>query len=45
VKGKPAFYSGRVLGADGTPLENALLDIWSGDGEGNYDMQIPAAEL
>jgi hydroxyquinol 1,2-dioxygenase len=41
VKGEPAFYSGRVLGVDGEPLENALLDIWSGDGEGNYDMQIP----
>jgi hydroxyquinol 1,2-dioxygenase len=41
VKGEPAFYSGRVLGEDGRPLENALLDIWSGDGEGNYDMQIP----
>jgi hydroxyquinol 1,2-dioxygenase len=41
VKGEPAFYSGRVLSADGRPLENARLDIWSGDGEGNYDMQIP----
>jgi len=41
VKGEPTFYSGRVLGEDGHPLENALLDIWSGDGEGNYDMQIP----
>jgi hydroxyquinol 1,2-dioxygenase len=41
VKGEPALYSGHVLSADGTPLENALLDIWSGDGEGNYDMQIP----
>ncbi len=41
MKGEPAFYSGRVLGEDGRPLENALLDIWSGDGEGNYDMQIP----
>jgi len=41
VKGEPAFYSGRVLSANGQPLENALLDIWSGDGEGNYDMQIP----
>ncbi|HEX4151462.1 MAG TPA: dioxygenase [Steroidobacteraceae bacterium] len=40
VKGEPAFYSGRVLGVDGRPLENALLDIWSGDGEGNYDMQL-----
>jgi hydroxyquinol 1,2-dioxygenase len=41
VKGEPAFYSGRVLSADGRPLENALLDIWSGDGDGNYDMQLP----
>ncbi len=41
VKGEPAFYSGRVLGLDGRPLENALLDIWSGNGEGDYDMQIP----
>jgi hydroxyquinol 1,2-dioxygenase len=41
VKGEPTFYSGRVLSVDGQPLANALLDIWSGDGEGNYDMQIP----
>jgi hydroxyquinol 1,2-dioxygenase len=41
VKGEPAFYSGRVLGSDGKPLANAMLDIWSGDGEGNYDMQMP----
>src|SRR6201996_4246068 len=41
VKGEPAFYSGRVLSADGKPLSDALLDIWSGDGDGDYDMQIP----
>ena len=41
VKGEPAFYSGRVLSEQGKPLQNALLDIWSGDGDGNYDMQIP----
>jgi hydroxyquinol 1,2-dioxygenase len=41
VKGEPVFYSGRVLSADGRPLENALLDIWSGNGDGNYDMQLP----
>jgi hydroxyquinol 1,2-dioxygenase len=41
VKGEPAFYSGRVLSADGQPIKGALLDIWSGDGEGNYDMQMP----
>jgi len=41
VKGEPAFYSGRVLSVAGRPIENALLDIWSGNGEGDYDMQIP----
>ncbi len=41
VKGEPAFYSGRVLSSDGTPIAGAVLDIWSGDGEGNYDMQMP----
>jgi hydroxyquinol 1,2-dioxygenase len=41
AEGEPAFYSGRVLSVDGRPLENALLDIWSGDGEGNYDVQMP----
>ncbi|HEV7715495.1 MAG TPA: intradiol ring-cleavage dioxygenase [Steroidobacteraceae bacterium] len=40
VKGEPAFYSGRVLGPDGQPLRGALLDIWSGDGDGYYDMQL-----
>src|SRR5215467_8769577 len=40
VKGEPTYYSGRVLSLDGTPLPNALLDIWSGNGEGDYDMQI-----
>jgi hydroxyquinol 1,2-dioxygenase len=41
VKGDPTFYSGRVLSNSGQPVANALLDIWSGDGEGNYDMQMP----
>ncbi|MGH8220866.1 MAG: dioxygenase [Steroidobacteraceae bacterium] len=41
VKGDPTFYSGRVLDVQGRPIPGALLDIWSGDGEGNYDMQLP----
>jgi hydroxyquinol 1,2-dioxygenase len=40
VNGEPTIYSGHVLSVNGRPLENALLDIWSGDGEGNYDMQM-----
>jgi hydroxyquinol 1,2-dioxygenase len=41
VKGEPTFYSGRVLDTQGRPITGAQLDIWSGDGEGNYDMQLP----
>ena len=41
VKGEPTLYSGRVLDVEGRPIAGALLDIWSGDGEGNYDMQLP----
>ena len=41
VKGDPTFYSGRVLDVEGRPIAGGLLDIWSGDGEGNYDMQLP----
>jgi len=40
VKGEPAFYSGRVLDSAGHPIAGAVLDIWSGDGEGTYDMQM-----
>ncbi|HYP81590.1 MAG TPA: intradiol ring-cleavage dioxygenase [Steroidobacteraceae bacterium] len=40
VKGEPAFYSGRVLDSAGRPIAGAVLDIWSGDGEGTYDMQM-----
>jgi hydroxyquinol 1,2-dioxygenase len=37
--GEPALYSGRVTDLEGKPLAGALLDIWSGDGDGVYDMQ------
>lgn len=40
VKGEPTYYSGRVLDEHSTPIANACLDVWSGDGEGNYDMQL-----
>jgi hydroxyquinol 1,2-dioxygenase len=45
VKGEPTFYSGRVTDTQGRPIQGATLDIWSGDGEGNYDMQLPGAEM
>jgi hydroxyquinol 1,2-dioxygenase len=45
VKGEPAFYSGRVTDTRGLPLAGATLDIWSGDGEGVYDMQVDGAGM
>jgi len=45
VKGEPTFYSGRVTNTQGQPIAGATLDIWSGDGEGNYDMQLPGDEM
>jgi len=45
VRGEPTFYSGRVLDVEGRPIPGALLDIWSGDGEGNYDMQLGGTEM
>ena len=40
VPGEPAFYVGRVTDIEGRPLAGALLDVWSGDGEGHYDVQL-----
>lgn len=39
VPGTPVYFSGRVRDAHGTPIADALLDIWSTDGEGWYDVQ------
>lgn len=40
VEGDPTYYSGQVTDTAGRPLAGALLDIWSGDGAGVYDMQV-----
>jgi hydroxyquinol 1,2-dioxygenase len=37
--GTPAYYSGRVTDPAGRPIEGCWIDVWSGDGEGLYDMQ------
>jgi hydroxyquinol 1,2-dioxygenase len=42
VPGEPSFYMGRVTDIDGRPLAGALLDVWSGDGNGKYDVQLSA---
>ena len=40
VPGEPALYLGRVTDLNGQPLAGALLDVWSGDGDGKYDVQL-----
>jgi len=40
VPGEPTLYMGRVTDLDGRPIAGALLDVWSGDGEGKYDVQL-----
>jgi hydroxyquinol 1,2-dioxygenase len=40
VPGEPTFYMGRVTDVQGAPLAGAVLDVWSGDGDGKYDMQL-----
>jgi hydroxyquinol 1,2-dioxygenase len=40
MPGEPTFYSGTVSDTHGRPIANCCLDMWSGDGEGVYDMQM-----
>ncbi|AOS79419.1 hydroxyquinol 1,2-dioxygenase [Hydrogenophaga sp. PBC] len=40
MPGEPAYYHGQVTDTEGQPIANCCLDVWSGDGEGIYDMQM-----
>jgi catechol 1,2-dioxygenase len=37
LKGEALKISGKVLGPDGAPLREALVDVWQADKEGAYD--------
>jgi len=37
--GEPAWYSGTVTDVDGNPVPDCPIEVWSGDGNGIYDMQ------
>jgi protocatechuate 3,4-dioxygenase beta subunit len=37
VKGEPIEVTGRVVQADGQPLDNLVLEIWQADADGRYD--------
>jgi hydroxyquinol 1,2-dioxygenase len=41
MPGEPTFYAGRVTDTEGYPVADATLDIWSSDGVGSYDVQLP----
>src|SRR5437868_2262191 len=45
MKGEDVWVSGRVLGTDGKPVANAVLDIWQAKADGIYDVQDPDAEF
>ncbi|RGP37434.1 intradiol ring-cleavage dioxygenase [Pseudotabrizicola alkalilacus] len=40
-KGEICLYEGRVLDLNGAPIANALVDVWSDNADGFYDVQQP----
>ncbi len=44
IPGEPVLVRGRVLTPEGTPISNAMLDVWQADARGQYDLQIPDLE-
>jgi catechol 1,2-dioxygenase len=43
-RGEPTIICGRVLGLDGRPIANAVLDVWQSSSEGLYDSQMGSGE-
>ena len=39
AKGEPCTVRGRVLGLDGKPVADAVIEVWQADADGNYDVQ------
>jgi len=39
LAGRPMYVSGTVKSTDGTPLANAVVDVWHSDDQGFYDLQ------
>ena len=40
LPGEPAYYGGRVTDTHGRPIARCCHAVWSGGGEGVYDMQM-----
>jgi hydroxyquinol 1,2-dioxygenase len=45
VAGEPALYRGRILDEKGKPVAGAIIDVWSSDARGFYDVQVGEAML
>lgn len=43
-KGELCLFHGRVLDLDGQPVADALVDVWSDNAEGFYDVQQPGIQ-
>ncbi|NBM16316.1 dioxygenase [Streptomyces sp. GC420] len=41
IEGTTLFVTGRVLGLDGRPLPDVVLDVWQADADGTYEAQLP----
>lgn len=44
LAGEPMFASGTVSTVEGTPLANAVVDVWHSDEDGYYDVQHTGEE-
>lgn len=43
-KGESCLFEGRILDAEGQPISGALVDVWSDNAEGFYDVQQPGVQ-
>ncbi|MFC3677724.1 intradiol ring-cleavage dioxygenase [Ferrovibrio xuzhouensis] len=43
-KGESCLFTGRVLDLDGRPIAGAVLDVWSDNADGFYDVQQPGVQ-
>lgn len=43
-KGEPCLFEGRVVDLEGAPIKGALVDVWSDNADGFYDVQQPESQ-
>lgn len=43
-KGESCLYDGRVINLEGEPIEGAIVDVWSDNADGFYDVQQPGLQ-